>query len=162
VTCLRRTTFVLLLAVIWTVPAAAQYQRHTYRQQTHNSATTNNNEQRNKSRDDDDDYSEGYRDTERRRYVYTPVKRRDPSHYSPYRYRATVRYAYPRKYIAGTWAIGTNLPAGYFDPSYYVDYRAYRLSPPPEGYQWVRIDKDVYLVSEGTGFIRDVLYELFY
>jgi Ni/Co efflux regulator RcnB len=161
VTCLRRTSFVLLLAVIWAAPAAAQYQRHTYRQQTHNSATTNNNEQRNKSRDDDD-YSEGYRDTERRRYVYTPVKRRDPSHYSQYRYRATVRYAYPRKYIAGTWAVGTNLPAGYFDPSYYVDYRAYRLSPPPEGYQWVRIDKDVYLVSEGTGFIRDVLYELFY
>jgi Ni/Co efflux regulator RcnB len=156
-----RGLLVLLFAVTWVAPAAGQYQRHTYKQQTHNSATTNNNEQSSKD-SDRDDYSEGYRDTERRRYVYTPVRRRDPGHYSPYRYRATVRYAYPHKYSAGTWAIGTNLPAGYFAPTYYVDHRAYRLSPPPVGYQWVRIDKDVYLVSEGTGFIRDVLYELFY
>jgi Ni/Co efflux regulator RcnB len=150
---------VFLIVGTWAAPAAAQHQSYTYKPHPH---TSNTAKRESDNARDRDDYSEGYRDSERRRYVYAPTKRRDPSRYSPYRYRATVRYAYPDKYIAGTWAIGSNLPPGYFAPGYYVDYRHYRLSPPPTGYQWVRIDKDVYLVSEGTGFIRDVLYELFY
>lgn len=150
---------VFLIAGSWAAPSAAQHQSYTYKPHPH---TSNTAKSENDKARDRDDYSEGYRDSERRRYVYTPTKRRDPNRYSPYRYRATVRYAYPNKYVAGTWAIGSNLPPGYFAPDYYVDYRHYRLSPPPTGYQWVRIDKDVYLVSEGTGYIRDVLYELFY
>jgi Ni/Co efflux regulator RcnB len=168
---------VLLLAVSLAAPAAAQHARYTHKQQLHNSAASNKNDDSADDQDDtgdsDDasdattardreDYAEGYRDSERRRYIYRPVKRRVDHRYSPYRYRATMRYDYPHGYSGGSWDVGGNLPEGYYSPSSYVDYRYYRLSPPPEGYQWVRIDKDVYLVSEGTGFIREVLYELFY
>lgn len=151
-----------LLCAGLAVPAAAQHSGYTYDKHTYNSATRNNNDE-SKSSNDRDDYSEGYRSTERRRYVYTPTRRNpDKNRYSPYRYRPTVRYAYPHGYQAGYWDIGTQLPPGYFSPDYYVDYRRFRLRQPPEGYEWVRVERDVYLVSIGTGLIRDALYELFY
>lgn len=79
-----------------------------------------------------------------------------------YRYRAPVRYVYPRGYAPYQWRVGHRLPRHYYDRHYYVDYRAYRLPPPPYGYHWVRVDRDVVLVALATGLIRDVLYGLYY
>ena len=100
---------------------------------------------------------DGYRNGDSR-----SERRHDRRRYAQQRYRAASRYAYPRGYRAGNWHVGSRLPYGYFPRSNYVDYRSYRLSTPPRGYQWVRIDHDVYLVSPGSGLIRDVLYGLFY
>jgi Ni/Co efflux regulator RcnB len=43
-----------------------------------------------------------------------------------------------------------------------VDYRGYQLPPPPFGYHWVRVDRDVVLVSLASGLIQDILYGLYY
>jgi Ni/Co efflux regulator RcnB len=82
--------------------------------------------------------------------------------YPQYRYRAPVRYVYPRGYRAYQWRVGNRLPVSYYGSNYYVDYNAYRLPPPPYGYHWVRVDRDVVLVSIASGLIRDILYGLYY
>ncbi|MGV8997537.1 MAG: RcnB family protein [Parvibaculaceae bacterium] len=60
------------------------------------------------------------------------------------------------------WSRGDRLPTGYRDRSYVVDYRAYHLKQPPRGYQWVRVNNDVMLVSVGNGLISQVVLSLFY
>jgi len=77
-------------------------------------------------------------------------------------YKARVVYVQPRGYHPGRWNVGNRLPPGYYVRDYYVDYRAYRLPPPPYGYRWVRVDRDVYLVSTRSGLVRDLLIDLFY
>ena len=54
---------------------------------------------------------------------------------------------------------GERVPVGYLQPAYYVqDYRAYRLSPPPRGYRWVRpADNRYLLVQTTTGLISQIL-----
>ena len=85
----------------------------------------------------------------------------DRRYWARQRYRAP-RYVQPRNYHYNQWRIGAYLPAGYFGPRYYVDYRPYGLGYPPPGFRWVRVGSDVYLVSLRNGFIRDVMYNLFY
>jgi Ni/Co efflux regulator RcnB len=82
--------------------------------------------------------------------------------YPQYRYRAPVRYVYPPGYRAYQWRVGHRLPRGYYGRPYYVDYNYYRLPPPPYGYGWVRVDRDVVLVALATGLIIDALYGLYY
>jgi Ni/Co efflux regulator RcnB len=84
------------------------------------------------------------------------------SHYTPRRYRAPSRYMYPAGYRAYSWRVGQHLPRGYYAPSYYVDYRAYGLAPPPYGYHWVRVDNDILLVAIASGLVADVLSGIFY
>ena len=80
-----------------------------------------------------------------------------------YRYRAPTRYIYPTGYHPYRWSVGYRMPYSYYSPrQYWVDYRAYRLPPPPYGYTWVRVDRDVVLVELASGLIRDVLFGLFY
>jgi Ni/Co efflux regulator RcnB len=112
----------------------------------------------------DQDRRDGYRsDRNGRRYETSRYDRRhDRRRYAQQRYHASSRYYYPRGYRAGNWNVGSRLPSGYYSRGNYVDYRSYRLSSPPRGYQWVRVDNDVYLVSPGSGLIRDILYGLFY
>jgi len=87
--------------------------------------------------------------------------RDDRRYWARQRYRVP-RYVQPRNYHYNQWRIGAYLPAGYFGPSYYVDYRPYGLGLPPPGFRWVRVGSDVYLVSVRNGLIRDVLYNIFY
>lgn len=58
------------------------------------------------------------------------------------------------------WARGQRLPHDYLASRYYVtNYRAYNLSRPPEGYQWVRPYQDdnrYYLVQTVTGLISRI------
>lgn len=82
---------------------------------------------------------------------------------SQYRYRAPVRYVYPTNYRPYRWSVGYRMPYQYYSPrGYWIDYRAYRLPPPPYGYQWIRVDRDVVLVELASGLIRDVLFGLFF
>ena len=57
------------------------------------------------------------------------------------------------------WKSGDRIVWADVEPRYYVeDYRAYRLSAPPEGYRWVRPMDDRYLlVNVATGLITKAL-----
>ena len=57
------------------------------------------------------------------------------------------------------WKRGDRIVWADIEPTYYVtDYRIYRLSPPPEGYRWVRPMDDRYLlVNVATGLIAQAL-----
>lgn len=71
-------------------------------------------------------------------------------------------YARPHGYYPYRWASGHYLPRAYYGPSYYVDYRPYRLAPPPYGHRWVRVDGDVFLVAVASGLIADAVYGIFH
>jgi Ni/Co efflux regulator RcnB len=56
------------------------------------------------------------------------------------------------------WARGQRLDNNY--RRNYInarDYRRYRLSQPPRGYQWVRVDNDFVMVSVATGVISSII-----
>jgi len=71
------------------------------------------------------------------------------------------RYQAPRGYYAQNWRRGQYLPQTYRARGYYVDYRAYRLPPPPRGYAYYRNGDDVILTAIATGLIASVLFDLF-
>ena len=59
---------------------------------------------------------------------------------------------------------GERLPAAYYaqNPSYVLQNPSqYQLQPAPAGYQWVRVDNDVYLVRSQTGVITDAIRSIF-
>lgn len=92
-----------------------------------------------------------------------PDWRRHWSHgWAGNRYRAPARYVYPRGYHAQSWRIGYRLPPVFFVNDWYVDWRYYRLAPPPWGARWLRVDGDLMLVDERSGEIIDALYGFFY
>jgi Ni/Co efflux regulator RcnB len=76
------------------------------------------------------------------------------------RYKAA-RYQPPRGYQARQWRHGEKLPPTYRSRAYVVDYRTYRLAPPPRGYQYVRVGNDVALTAISTGVIASVIQQLF-
>lgn len=88
--------------------------------------------------------------------------RHDNRYYAKKRYRNTVTYVVPRGYRPARYTIGNRLPAGYYDRNYYVNHSNYQLAAPPAGYQWVRVDNDVYMVQTRDGQVRDIIYSLFY
>jgi Ni/Co efflux regulator RcnB len=73
-------------------------------------------------------------------------------------------YRQPRGYYNGyAWHRGERLPVAFYAPRYVVrDYGAYRLAPPPWGYQWVRVDNDVVLAAITTGLVLSVVDNLFW
>jgi Ni/Co efflux regulator RcnB len=154
-------TYLPLLAFAAAAPVFAQHASYHYQPARHNAATRSSETKEDPS--DRDNYAEGSPDSGRRTYTYTRHEHsRDRNRYAPYRYRATVRYVYPNGNRPGDWTIGSHLPSSYYSHGNYVDFRRYGLIPPPSGFQWVRIDQDVYLVAPDSGLIRDVIYELFY
>ena len=89
--------------------------------------------------------------------------RRDDNRYerrAERRYKAD-RYRGPKGYQARQWRHGEKLPAAYRSRAYVVDYRTYRLAPPPRGYQYVRVANDVALAAITTGLIASVIQQLF-
>lgn len=60
------------------------------------------------------------------------------------------------------WSRGDRLPKAYRDRDYVIDYRAYHLKKPPHGYQWVRVNNDVFLVATSSGLISSIVINLFY
>lgn len=56
------------------------------------------------------------------------------------------------------WRRGGRVPAEYRGRNYVVnDYRAYRLQPPPRGYQWVGVGGDYVLAAVATGVIMQII-----
>jgi Ni/Co efflux regulator RcnB len=92
---------------------------------------------------------------------YAPSYRHDYGYGQRHRYAAP-RYVAPRGYVSRSWSTGHYLPAPYRSRHYVVDYRAYRLAPPPRGYHYVRVDNHVVLAAIASGLIADVLFDLFY
>ena len=147
-------TVVLLVATGWASLVQAQHMSYYYYKPATREPTPRG-EQVDKDRNT-------YTPNQRKQYSYTPI-RREAHRYAPYRYRAAVRYASPAGHTAGIWwGVGNRLPASYLASVYAIDFRRYRLPPPPAGYRWVRVENDVYLVATGSGYIRDALYQLFY
>ena len=57
------------------------------------------------------------------------------------------------------WRRGDRLPSYYRTQYREVDYRAYRLRPPPRGYHYVRDDRgDIILVGIATGVILSLIF----
>lgn len=53
---------------------------------------------------------------------------------------------------------GGYIPHDFRNRQYYVnDYRAYRLSPPPRGQQWVQVGSDYVLIAIATGLIANIV-----
>lgn len=56
------------------------------------------------------------------------------------------------------WRRGDRVPPEYRGRNYVVnDYRAYRLQPPPRGYQWVGVGGDYVLAAIATGLIAQII-----
>lgn len=56
------------------------------------------------------------------------------------------------------WALGERLPRSYLTTRYYItDYSRYQLREPPQGYRWVMVDDQAYLVQTQTGFISQLV-----
>lgn len=71
------------------------------------------------------------------------------------------RYQAPRGYQARQWRRGEYLPRQYRGNAYGIDYRRYRLPPPPRGYQYTRVNDDVVLTAIATGLIASVVFNMF-
>jgi len=158
-TALTAATFVAPLAV--PMEASAQYRdrdrdRHRDRDWDRDRDRHRDRDWRDDRRDERRAYREGRRDqrrwdrsryngyTYRGQWYYGPP----PSHYD-YRY---VDYGYRQ------WRRGDRLPGYYRDYYRPVDYRDYRLRPPPRGYHYVRDDRgDYLLVGIATGVILGVI-----
>jgi len=66
------------------------------------------------------------------------------------------RRGYPQPHAE--WRRGGRVPAEYRGRNYVVnDYRAYRLQPPPRGYQWVGVGGDYVLAAIATGVIAQII-----
>ncbi|OOG52177.1 RcnB family protein [Polaromonas sp. C04] len=53
---------------------------------------------------------------------------------------------------------GGYIPRDYRNRQYVVnDYRAYHLSPPPRGQQWVQVGSDYVLIAIATGLIANIV-----
>jgi Ni/Co efflux regulator RcnB len=56
-----------------------------------------------------------------------------------------------------SWVRGHRISAADRRRSAAVDYRRYRLSAPPRGYQWVRVDNNFLLIGVTSGLISNIL-----
>jgi Ni/Co efflux regulator RcnB len=81
---------------------------------------------------------------------------------SPRRFRIGTYHA-PRGYYYRRWHYGERLPASYYARDYWLlDFIAFGLFAPPQGYVWVRYGSDALLIDEETGEIIQVRYDVFY
>jgi Ni/Co efflux regulator RcnB len=69
----------------------------------------------------------------------------------------------PPGYYYRHWGYGQRLPWGWFGARWYIDdFDDYDLSPPPWGYEWIRMGPDALLVNVSTGLIVEAVYGLFW
>ena len=109
-------------------------------------------------RDERRAYNEGRRDGYRE-------SRWDNRRHNGYNYNGRWYYGPPpahwrdhARYDYRAWRRGDRLPAYYRDHYRPVDYRYYRLRPPPRGYHYVRDDRgDYLLVGIATGVILGII-----
>lgn len=97
---------------------------------------------------------------------------RNNDRYDWQRYRSSNRYAfrlaryaapYDWNYGYRRFAIGASLSVGLFAQDYWIsDPWAYRLPPTSWPYQWVRYYNDALLVDTRSGYVVDVIPEIFW
>lgn len=112
-------------------------------------------EDRAERRDDRRDVRADRRDDNRYERRENRYERRAERRYNAGRYHA------PRGYQARSWHRGDRLPSSYRSNGYRVDYRTYRLAPPPRGYAYHRVGNDVVLTAIASGVIASVLVGMF-
>ncbi|MES2035161.1 MAG: RcnB family protein [Pseudomonadota bacterium] len=112
-------------------------------------------EARSDRRDDRADRRDDRRDDRADRRAENRYERRAERRYNAGRYHA------PRGYQARSWHRGDRLPSSYRSNAYRVDYRAYRLAPPPRGYAYHRVGNDVVLTAIASGVVASVLVGMF-
>lgn len=77
------------------------------------------------------------------------------------RYHAPA-YHRPSGWYSVRWVFGMVLPTLFWTHDYWIiDYWEYGLPNPPYGYVWVRYGDDALLVSVSSGYILQVVYNLF-
>jgi Ni/Co efflux regulator RcnB len=130
-------------------PAFARDYRSEYRQ--------DRREWRDDRRDDRRDYRNDRRDYRSDRW---DSRRYNGYYYQNRFYRGAPPAAYYGRpgfsYGYQAWSRGQYIPRGY--PVRVVEYRNYRLAPPPRGYHYVRDDRgDILLAAIATGLIASVI-----
>jgi Ni/Co efflux regulator RcnB len=81
---------------------------------------------------------------------------------APRRFHPARAYMRPTGWYAHRWTYGERLPRAFFAPDYFLlDFAAYGLLAPWEGYQWVRYGDDALLIDIDTGEVIRVEYDLF-
>jgi Ni/Co efflux regulator RcnB len=82
---------------------------------------------------------------------------------APHRYHAAKIYVRPPGWYPHRWVYGERLPRAFFAPDYFIlDFAAYGLMAPWDGYEWVRYGDDALLVDVETGEVIRVEYDVFY
>ncbi len=81
---------------------------------------------------------------------------------APRRFHITA-YVRPPGWYEHRWTFGERLPRAFFAPEFFiVDFAAYGLLAPWDGYEWVRYGDDALLIDVDTGEVIRVEYGLFY
>ena len=82
---------------------------------------------------------------------------------APHRYRAPRAYIRPAGWYPHRWVYGQRLPRAFFAPDYFIlDFAAFGLFAPWNGYEWVRYGDDALLIDVETGEVIRVEYDVFY
>ena len=109
-------------------------------------------------RNDRGDYRGDYRDDRRDYRDDRRDYRDDRRDHRDYRKDARKAYRQDQKNYR-RWARGQYIPRDYVGDRYYVNYRTYRLAPPPRGYAWVQPyqnDDTYYMVQIASGLISQI------
>ena len=82
---------------------------------------------------------------------------------APHRFRAPKAYVRPAGWYSHRWVYGEHLPRAFFAPDYFIlDFTAFGLIAPWDGYEWVRYGDDALLIDIETGEVIRVEYDVFY
>ena len=142
----KQSALAAALALV-TLATPAAFAQGQYRGHDRNHYDDRNHDHRN----DRGDYRGDYRD-DRRDY------RDDRRYHRDYQKAARKAYRQDQKNYR-RWARGQYIPRDYMGDRYYVNYRTYRLAPPPRGYAWVRPyqnDDTYYMVQIASGLIAQI------
>jgi Ni/Co efflux regulator RcnB len=81
---------------------------------------------------------------------------------APRRFHPVKAYVRPTGFYTHRWVYGERLPRAFFAPDYFIlDFAAYGLLAPWDGYEWVRYGDDALLIDVDTGEVIRVEYDLF-
>lgn len=82
---------------------------------------------------------------------------------APRRFHAARIYVRPPGWYPHRWTYGERLPRIFFASDYFIlDFAAYGLLSPWDGYEWVRYGDDALLIDVETGEVIRVEYDVFY
>jgi len=130
----------------------------------------NDNARDNRDRNNDNDRARNDRNDRPDRVV---VKKKVVDRTTVLKFRANIRaphrYRFPRPYVRPVgwyphrWVFGERLPRAFFVADFFIlDFAAFGLIAPWDGYEWVRYGNDALLIDLTTGEVIRVEYDIFY